>query len=108
MHAILLLAVLCLAASGRADVAPLNPSRGKCRAECQAAIRSGCVFPHPGLRRGAIRRCVGVCLHGGDRSTICTPRQVPPPLGDPFGALPAGTPTHGGHPTEDTARRATS
>jgi len=85
MHAILLLAVLCLAATSRADVAPLKPSPGSCRAECRKAVKAGYLFARPGMRRGAIRRCHQVCLHGGDCSTICTPRTFPPPLGNPFG-----------------------
>jgi len=77
--------LLCLVAASRADVALLNPPRGECRVECREAVRTGCLFAHPGLRRSAIRRCHQVCLHGGDRSTICTLRTFPPPLGNPFG-----------------------
>ena len=96
MRTFLLLALLCLATTGRADVAPLKPSRGKCRAECRQGVRVFCVFPHPGMRGGAVRRCLRVCFHGGDTDTICTMRVFPP---GPFGPSSASPDAGGPGPT---------
>jgi len=84
--------LFCLAATGSADhrrapcpattfIAKLH----QCRTNCRLAVRTDCLFPHPGMRRGAIRRCLPVCLYGGDANTICTLRQVLPPGGSLFG-----------------------
>ena len=74
--------LLSLAATGSANVVPPQGlPRGKCRVECRQAVRGECLFPHPGMlaprraggwgRRGAMRRCLRVCLYGGETSTIC-------------------------------------